>query len=166
MVQVDTIGLQTVVAAASAQVAQERPEVVLAQEPLEGQHGRLDPLLVTGDRVRRDAGVDHGVCFQRLLIETGPVAVAHVPAVAAHGHEAAVLGLQVHKPIQRPQTDLQHVVTLHGVTGEQERVRDLAVVVGDDVLGPGPVRRGVFGERAQEALGQEFPAVAWPRCHR
>ena len=140
LVEVDAVLLEAVAAAAGLGVVEVQPQVVAAQEPLEGEPGLLEPGGVVGGVVGLEAGRDRGMGLDRLLIELGPLAAAAVEAVAADRPEAARRRLLlVDQPSQGLEPDLRRPRAPARSAGGDQGVRQPGVVVGQDVLEPGPV---------------------------
>jgi len=71
-----TILMQRIAAASSAGVIKRLPKVVAAEKPLKTTARRAAPVFVPRKRVGFEAGGNHGMSFQRLLVESRSLAAA------------------------------------------------------------------------------------------
>ena len=119
-------------------------QIVPAEEPVEGALRLLVPPDVGCGAIGFQAGRDHGLRLDGLLVEIGARAAAPVESIAADRPEVALLGdLQLVQPAQGLQASLEDRLLSGGVSAQNQGVRELGVVVRQLFFKPGPVRLGV-----------------------
>ena len=115
------------------------PEVVAAEEPVEGALRLLVPPGVGRGAVRFQASRDRGLRLDGLLVEVRACAVAPIESVAANGPQLPMLrGLYAHQPAQRLYAAFVHVILPGGASADNQGVRQLGVVISQPVFKPGP----------------------------
>jgi len=77
--------MQTIAASTCRGVIDREVQVVTTEKPLEGAPGFIMPAFFPGDAIRLQAGRDHRLRLNRLLIETGAFAAFLIKTVGANG---------------------------------------------------------------------------------
>jgi len=86
-----------------------------------------------------------------LLVEISARAAAPIKSIAADRPKMAVLGgLHLYQPAQRLQAAFKHRGLAGRASAQNQRVRELGVVVSQLPFKPGPVRLGRFIEQLHE----------------
>lgn len=157
LVGIDAIVMKAVAAASGAGVVEAESEVVAAKEPFESTFGFFRPRGILGVAEGFEAGGNHGLGFDGLLIEIGVDAVFDTEAVAADGTEMAGLGfLQRGEPGEGFESDLKRFGMGHPLAAENQCLTESGVVIGGDVLKPRPVFGGAVFPKGDEFVREDF----------
>lgn len=112
--------MQTIAATSGRRIIDGKVQVIATQEPLEGASRFTAPTLVAGDAVRFEAGRDHRMRFDRLLIEARAFAALPVEPIRSDRDEMSAFSmcaLQICKPKKRFESGLSHCIIRHGFAG-------------------------------------------------
>ena len=132
--------MQPVVAAASRGRVEFQAEIVPADKPVEGALGVFVPPEVGSGAIGFQAGRDGGLGLDGLLVEIGASAAAAVEAVAANGAKVTLLGhLQFGQPAEGLESPVEHGRLSGCLTGDNQGVGELGIIVGEILFKPLPV---------------------------
>ena len=81
--------MQAVATTAGGRIVNRQMQIIAAEEPFESASGFFAPALVSGDAIRFETRGDHGLGFDRLLIEARALAAAFIKAIGADGNKMA-----------------------------------------------------------------------------
>ena len=84
---VDPVGLKSIVTTAGTGIVYGEIEVVAAEKPFKRPLSLGVPLVVAGEVVGFDAGRDHGMGLDRLLVKPGPGLAPGIVTIGADGHK-------------------------------------------------------------------------------
>ena len=158
LVVVGAVLEQAVAAAARGGIAEHEADDVVAEEPVEGVPGAVGPGRVGRGVERLEAGGDRGVGLERLLVEGGGrAALAQEAAVAHRGEPARRRPLHFREPLEQREPRLERLSVARPAAARDERLAEAGVVVGYDLLGPGPVGRGGGPLLVDEPRGEPGP---------
>src|SRR5205085_1690294 len=90
LILVDAVLLEAVAAAAGDGIVNLQPEVIVAQVPVEGVPGLLEPIAAVRGTVRRQTRRDRSVGIDRLLVEDGALLALLVEALRADRAEVTL----------------------------------------------------------------------------
>ena len=104
----------------------------------------LQPGIVPGDAEGVGAGLQQSHRLQRLLRKMGTLTTSvHPAAVADHRDMPAAVALYVQEPLERPDPELTHFVVARVMPSDKQGVGELGVGVGQAIVTPRPIFRGV-----------------------
>src|SRR5207249_10785010 len=83
LVLIAAVGVQAISAASGGGIVDRQAEIIAAQEPVESPMEMGIPEAGAGHMLGRQAGGDHGLGFNRLLVEARPGAAAREKSIAA-----------------------------------------------------------------------------------
>ena len=168
LVQVDAVFLEAVAAAAGLGVVEVQPQVVAAQEPLEGEPGLLEPERVVGGVVGLEAGRDGGVGLDRLLVELGRGrgrgGRSRWSRSGGSSRSATSAGRPASAGLAGPAS--RRALIAAGAAAGDQGVGQLGVVVGQDFLEPGPVVGRGSCREARSAGRSGCRGPGWPAGRR
>ena len=161
---VDPVGMQAVAAAAGFQIDQRQRQIIVAQEPGEGARRLGHPARIAIGPRRRQAGGNGRGRFQRLLVEHARPPAPVAETVGADGPEDAGLGhLLGHQPGQGFQARLAVGGFAGGKAGDDQRLAQPGIVIGEAFLEPDPVMGFDRRPGSPPAGRPECAAAAGPR---
>ncbi len=120
LVFVYAIRMQTIATTPSGRVINGKVQVIATQEPLEGASRFIAPTFIAGDAVRLEAGRDHRLCFDWLLIETCTFTALPIKPIRSDRDEMSAFSmcaLQIGKPREGFESSLCHCVIRHRFAG-------------------------------------------------
>ena len=118
-----------------------QPEIVPAEEPVEGALRLFVPPGIGCGAVGFEAGRDHRLRLDGLLVEVRARAAATIKSVAADGPQLPMLrSLDFHEPAQCLQASFKHALLAGGAPAENQGVGELGVVVSQLLFKPRPIR--------------------------
>src|SRR5207245_2746147 len=98
--------------------------------------------------------------FDRLLVEPRSCSKSWIKAIGSDRNEMTMLRhLEVAQPFQGLKGGEHHVVAGHGLSTNQQSVRESRIAIGKPILEPRPIHRAVASVAFQESFGEDFPEV-------
>src|SRR2546430_2232783 len=132
--------MQRVAAAAGLSLVKRLAKIVPAQKPFEREPSLIEPVRIIGCAEGFDAGGDHGVSLNWLLVEMSACLTAAVKSNRTNRAKVAGFrNLEIYQPPKRFESYLKNLRLLRPTTTQNQRVRKLRVVISHDILEPGPV---------------------------
>ena len=140
MVLVDAILLQTIVAAARGGVVERLPKIVATEEPVECQMRLFAPIAIFDCVEGFDRSRHHRVRLDRLLVILGDRLTSATKAITADRAKPPPRRLLLFcQPPQGTKPNLGGAFVAAPSSAQNQRVRQLGVVVRRHVLEPGPI---------------------------
>src|SRR5688572_19820415 len=98
------------------------------------------PKGVSRDAVGFQAGGNHSIRFDRLLIEMSTISIAGQEPIAPNGSKIALLRrLDFGQPTQSAQTPFHDVLLPRGSAATDQRLSETRIIIRDLILAPGPI---------------------------
>ena len=155
LILVRAVVVQAVAAAARGGIVKGNAKVVAAEEPLESATRLAPPEAVVGRAECFEAGGDHGLGFDRLLVKDRAGAVPFMEAIAADRAEMTGRGVLVaSQPAQAFEACLKSLRMGHHAAADDQCLAEAGVVIGDAGFEPGPCVVGAVVPAGEESFHQ------------